>query len=198
MGDGFIPDDVDDWLEEHPDFYATETCRVKCEVTDHEMPPRLDVIKQHFNGKKYKKMKKQANKGQFDYTEYEYIVLHPRDPTKLFCELTQTLLNKDEDAVKKHVNGGKYKKRAEQYENHKQKFEKQVEQVKKTKTLWREFKEDQKKDRQEEREETDKQDAIFSEQAVQHRSRRRKMVDKHDKEARNESKRRAHKRQRVR
>ena len=71
MGDGFIPDDVEEFLDEHEDFYATEECRVRffvtrplwlialqirCELTGHEMPARLADVLQHFNGKKYKKM----------------------------------------------------------------------------------------------------------------------------------------------
>lgn len=80
--------------------------RVRCELTQHEMLPRADAIATHLQSKKFLKAKEWYC---YDYSKYEpYIVAHRRKPKSLFCNVTNTVLNRIPAEIEKHVNGKKF------------------------------------------------------------------------------------------
>ena len=75
------------------------------------MPPKVDVVLGHINGKKFKKSKEWYN---YDYSEFEpYIVPDRENSTKLHCKLTGQTLNKIPDEVKRHISGKKFLRSAD-------------------------------------------------------------------------------------
>lgn len=82
--------------------------RVKCQLTQHEMMPRVDIIETHL---KSKKVLKARDWYCHDYSQYEpYIVPHRRLSKSLFCNVTGTVLNRIPSEVEKHVQGKRYKR----------------------------------------------------------------------------------------
>lgn len=82
--------------------------KIKCTVTQHEMPARADVVNAYLLGAKYQKALKWYNN---DFEKYEpHIVADKRDSKKLYCTITGTKLNRIPEEVEKHVNGKRYKR----------------------------------------------------------------------------------------
>ncbi|KAG2509881.1 hypothetical protein JM18_009043 [Phytophthora kernoviae] len=82
--------------------------RVKCQLTQHEMLPRVDIIESHLRSKKVVKARDWYC---HDYSQYEpYIVPHRRLTKSLYCNVTGTILNRIPSEVEKHVNGKRYKR----------------------------------------------------------------------------------------
>eukprot|EP00644_Phytophthora_capsici_P007730 jgi/Phyca11/126112/e_gw1.61.100.1 len=85
--------------------------RIKCQLTQHEMLPRVDLIEQHLKSKKFIKARDWYC---HDYSQYEpYIVPHRRLSKSLYCNVTGTILNRIPSEVEKHVNGKRYKRMKE-------------------------------------------------------------------------------------
>ncbi|CAI5744157.1 unnamed protein product [Peronospora destructor] len=82
--------------------------RIKCQLTQHEMLLRTDLIATHLMSKK---LLKARDWYCYDYSQYEpYIVPHRRLPKSLFCNVTNTILNRIPSEVEKHVQGKRYKR----------------------------------------------------------------------------------------
>ncbi|GMF10044.1 unnamed protein product [Phytophthora lilii] len=82
--------------------------RVKCQLTQHEMLPRADVVQQHLQSKKFVKVRDWYC---HDYSQYEpYIVPHRRLPKSLYCNVTGTILNRIPGEVERHVQGKRFKR----------------------------------------------------------------------------------------
>ena len=103
-------------LEEQKQYLAlTETgTRIKCLLTTHEMPARVDAVLSYLNGSKFKKAKEWYTQ---DYSKYlPFIIPDKKDDHRLFCKLTRLKLNKIPKEVEKHVNGQRFKRLKESYE----------------------------------------------------------------------------------
>ncbi|XP_014678649.1 PREDICTED: surfeit locus protein 2-like [Priapulus caudatus] len=91
--------------------------KVKCNLTNHELPYRLDAIEKHVQGKKYQKLSEIQG---FDYDKY---VPHLVPSTKrkrehqLFCTLTWRHITRSPTDVLRHVNGRRYKTALQRYEH---------------------------------------------------------------------------------
>uniref|UniRef100_A0AAV1UEF9 Surfeit locus protein 2 n=1 Tax=Peronospora matthiolae TaxID=2874970 RepID=A0AAV1UEF9_9STRA len=82
--------------------------RIKCQLTQHEMLPRADLIATHLKSKKFLKARDWYC---HDYSQYEpYIVPYRRLPKSLFCNVTRTILNRIPAEVEKHMQGKRYKR----------------------------------------------------------------------------------------
>lgn len=93
-------------LSQHRDLKLLPNNRIKCDVTGHELPPDVNAVLAHLNGKKYKKALEWY---RVDYSKYEpYIVSHKSDSTKLYCNVTKQDLNKIPIQIEKHFNGKKF------------------------------------------------------------------------------------------
>lgn len=107
--------DVQALLKEHTHLLVVEVgegdnkrVRIRCDLTQHEMLPRKEAIETYLKGKKFQKAKEWYC---YDYTQYEpYIVPHRRKDKCLFCNVTDTVLNRIPAEVEKHVNGKKFQR----------------------------------------------------------------------------------------
>lgn len=82
--------------------------KIKCLVTNHEMPPDLSILQAHLQSKNFQKKKEWY---QADYSQYlPYIVPHKSNPKLLYCTLSRTRINKIPEIVAKHVNGKRFKR----------------------------------------------------------------------------------------
>ncbi|GLE03839.1 hypothetical protein PINS_up012750 [Pythium insidiosum] len=114
-----VDDEVKALLAEHSYLQLVETgdgeqkrVRVRCDLLQHEMLPRKDVIEAYLKSKKFVKAKEWYC---YDYSQYEpYIVAHRRKPKCLYCNVTNTVLNRIPAEVEKHVNGKRFKRLKDQ------------------------------------------------------------------------------------
>ncbi|KAL1273547.1 hypothetical protein QQF64_026361, partial [Cirrhinus molitorella] len=109
-----LPEDLRSFLQKHPCFQLTDSKKIRCTLNAHEFPCSLAEL-QHFTaGNKYKKLSAQA---EFDYSQYEpHIVNSTKQPNHLFCKLTLRHINRVPVHVLRHVNGKRYRKALERYE----------------------------------------------------------------------------------
>jgi len=74
-------------LERNKTLSLTETNRVVCLITGHEMPPKLDCVLQYLASSKFKKAKDWYS---YDFSKYEpHIVKNSKNPKQLYCKLTK-------------------------------------------------------------------------------------------------------------
>ncbi len=88
----------------------TESGRLRCLVTGHEMAPTLAAARPHFEGKRFGNLVKKW-KPAFDYAQFEpYIVADSSNPKHfLYCRLTKRRLPRQAAVVEKHVQGRRYR-----------------------------------------------------------------------------------------
>lgn len=95
------------FLSEHGEhFELLPSNRIRCKVTQHEMPCDSAVVEAYQKGKKFMKALKWY---QSDFSKYEpNIIPHKSNPKALYCTITSQTLNKIPQEVEKHVCGKKY------------------------------------------------------------------------------------------
>ncbi|ELU05047.1 hypothetical protein CAPTEDRAFT_127562, partial [Capitella teleta] len=85
--------------------------QVKCSLTGHEMPCRVEVVQTYLKGKKYLKA---SSKEQCDLLETHKAYLGPSHKNKqehqLFCKLTCRHINNEPHHIKRHVEGRRFKR----------------------------------------------------------------------------------------
>ncbi|XP_034047662.1 surfeit locus protein 2-like [Thalassophryne amazonica] len=109
-----LPAVVKGFLLNHPYLELTDSKKIKCTLNGHEIPCKLDELQKFTQGKKYKKLRAEAD---FNYSQYEpHVVASTKQPNRFFCKLTVKHLNRDPQDVLKHVNGKRYKKALSKYE----------------------------------------------------------------------------------
>ena len=103
---------IESFLKSRNEQYTIlENGKVKCVVTGHEMPPVIDVLEKHWNGKRYKRALASAKKSNevVDWKTYEPTITTSRtDPTNVYCLVTKVELKRDVDLVNKHIAGRRY------------------------------------------------------------------------------------------
>ncbi|XP_071947894.1 surfeit locus protein 2-like [Antedon mediterranea] len=109
--------ELKDILELHPSLeLITDGLKVKCSLSGHEMPAKVDVITTYTQGKKYKKLKKE---GDYDFEIHnQHIVpsFKKGHEHQLFCRLTFRHISKEAKDVERHINGRRYKRALLKYE----------------------------------------------------------------------------------
>ena len=78
---------MDEFLASHSDAEVTETGKIRCTLTGHEMPAQLPAVEAYWSGKKYRSAK---TKAEYDFSQHEpYLVPHTKNPYLLYCTLTK-------------------------------------------------------------------------------------------------------------
>ncbi|XP_054749377.2 surfeit locus protein 2-like [Lytechinus pictus] len=112
---------VIDFIKLFPSLKITDDAfskakKVKCSLTGHELPCRLAELEKYTNGKRFKTAQDR------DKDKFEQYKPHIVPSTKkgrenqLFCTLTVRHINRVPAHVERHVNGRRYKKALEKYE----------------------------------------------------------------------------------
>ncbi|XP_061118714.1 surfeit locus protein 2 [Conger conger] len=109
-----VPADVRSFIKDHPFLQLTEAKKVKCALNGHEFPCNLKELQSFTSGKKYEKLSAVA---QFNYSQYEpHVVPSTKQPNHLFCKLTLRHINRLPHHVLRHVNGKRYQRALQKYE----------------------------------------------------------------------------------
>ncbi|KAK5878904.1 hypothetical protein CesoFtcFv8_024268 [Champsocephalus esox] len=109
-----LPADVKAFLLNHPFLQFKDGKKIKCTLNGHEFPCNLTELQAFTKGKKYEKLSTTA---EFNYRQYEpHVVQSSKQPKQLFCRLTLRHLNRQPHHVLRHVNGKRFKKALEKYE----------------------------------------------------------------------------------
>uniref|UniRef100_V9KK28 Surfeit locus protein 2-like protein n=1 Tax=Callorhinchus milii TaxID=7868 RepID=V9KK28_CALMI len=106
--------EVEDLLRQHPALSLGPDSRVRCSLTNHELPCRLADLQAYTSGKKYQRL---VTSQPFRYEQFEpHVVPSTKNPQQLFCKLTLRHINRIPQHVLRHVNGKRYQKAQHQYE----------------------------------------------------------------------------------
>lgn len=104
---------IESLLQKHKNLSLVSTeygDKIKCNLTQHEMKPDVDIVKEFLRSPKLKRAL--AGWYQDDWVE-KYapeIIQHKHNPKMLYCTVTKVSLNKIPDEVNAHVNGKKYQR----------------------------------------------------------------------------------------
>ncbi|XP_051492781.1 surfeit locus protein 2 isoform X2 [Apus apus] len=110
-----VPEEVRLFLRQHPLLSLAEPGKVRCGLTGHELPCRLSELRAYTDGRKYRRLATTAR--EFDYAKFEpHIVPSTKNLHQLFCKLTLRHINKLPEHVLRHVQGRRYRKALETYE----------------------------------------------------------------------------------
>ncbi|VDI33673.1 Hypothetical predicted protein [Mytilus galloprovincialis] len=104
-----VSDDLRIILDKYNTFTILENReKIRCELSGHEMPCRLDALESYIKGKKFEKLLEKHN--------YQYEKQHLTKSIKksrshqLFCTLTYRHLNNTPQHIQKHLEGRRFKK----------------------------------------------------------------------------------------
>ncbi|XP_052091638.1 surfeit locus protein 2-like [Mytilus californianus] len=110
-----VSDDLKRILDKYKTFTVLEAReKIRCELSGHEMPCRLDALESYIKGKKFEKLLEKHN--------YQYEKQHLTQSIKkgrshqLFCTLTYRHLNNTPQHIQKHLEGRRFKKALHKWE----------------------------------------------------------------------------------
>ncbi|KAG5177664.1 surfeit locus protein 2-domain-containing protein [Tribonema minus] len=103
-----VPPEVQAIIDQHDFLSLNEHGKAHCNVTNLDIPARVDALKTHLASKKFIK---QRDWYSYDFSKYEpHIVANKKDPKLLFCKLTMKPLNRIPEEIETHVNGKRFKR----------------------------------------------------------------------------------------
>ena len=115
-----MTDEISQFVEKHKDFEIfREGTKVRCTLTRHELPARIEDLEAYIKTKKYLACKRKGggNDPDFDFSKFlPHIVQNLKEPKALFCQLTGQRLNKNPAEVEKHMNGKRFKRALQEAE----------------------------------------------------------------------------------
>ena len=96
------------FLASHADAEVLDNGKVRCTLTGHELPPRLDALQAYWGGKNYRK---RAERAAYDFSKHEpWLVQHTKSEHLLWCTLTGRPVSRSPKAVEGHVHGLRFLK----------------------------------------------------------------------------------------
>ncbi|XP_077986254.1 surfeit locus protein 2-like [Glandiceps talaboti] len=112
-----VPKEIKTFLKIHPGLeILPDKNKIKCSLTGHEMPCKLEILQKHTQGKKYLRLHKDK---EFNYDRFKPHLLPSNKKghlNQLFCMLTLRHINKQPSHVERHLHGKRYKKALARYE----------------------------------------------------------------------------------
>lgn len=95
-------------LKDNANLALTDSNKIKCSITGHEMPPNVEIVQQYLNSKRFQKAVKWYS---HDFSQYlPHIVPHDSNPKLLTCKLTTLTLNRIPEEIEVHVNGKRFQR----------------------------------------------------------------------------------------
>ncbi|XP_040298192.1 surfeit locus protein 2 isoform X1 [Bufo bufo] len=111
-----LPEEVRQFLQQHPALQLIPGNKVRFTETGHELPCRLTDLQSFTEGRKYQRLRRRPQ--TFDYSSYEpHIVPSTKNGQQLFCKLTLRHINKVPEHVLRHVQGKRYLRALRMYED---------------------------------------------------------------------------------
>ncbi len=96
------------FLASHADAEVLDNGKVRCTLTGHELPPRLDALQAYWGGKNYRN---RAERAAYDFSKHEpWLVPHTKSEHLLWCTLTGRPVSRTPKAVEGHVHGLRFLK----------------------------------------------------------------------------------------
>ena len=93
-------------LSAYSSLSLTDTGKVKCRLSGHEMPPKADAIRAYIDGSAYRRAE---SRSRVDLESLlPYIIPSRTSSHKLYCKLTQREINFLADEVTAHMTGAKF------------------------------------------------------------------------------------------
>ena len=93
-------------LSSYSSLSLTDTGKVQCQLSGHEMPAKAEAIRTYLDGSAYRRAE---SRSRVDLDALlPYIVPSRTSPHKLFCKLTQREINYLADEVTAHMTGAKF------------------------------------------------------------------------------------------
>lgn len=109
---------LEDLMSRFPSLsFVEDGKKIKCGLTGHEMPPKMEVIKVYVTGKKFLKLHQQQ---KYDYLQHRpHLVDHEDEKhrNQLYCNLTHRFVNKVPEHVERHVKGKRYQRELKRYQD---------------------------------------------------------------------------------
>ncbi|ESO07239.1 hypothetical protein HELRODRAFT_152821, partial [Helobdella robusta] len=84
--------------------------QIRCKLSGHEIPCRLDAIEQYVSGKKYQKLSKESLMDLSQYKDHIIPSTKPNQEHLLFCKLTCRHINNTVDGIQNHIKGKKFQR----------------------------------------------------------------------------------------
>ncbi|CAG5091555.1 Oidioi.mRNA.OKI2018_I69.PAR.g13129.t1.cds [Oikopleura dioica] len=95
----------------HDALSVTESKRIKCALTGHEMVPKRAVIEQHMKGKKFIRLAKEWKKPDAKFEELRaHLVENKKNSKMLYCNLTGRSIQNEVVHIQRHIFGQKFTK----------------------------------------------------------------------------------------
>jgi len=101
---------LDDFLTNHrEEIEELSNGRILCKITKHELPKRLDLLQAHWQGKAFKRAQAQKEKEPVNLEDYEFLKPHKKSNQQVYCKLTKRAIPNDKLAIRKHIQGRRFK-----------------------------------------------------------------------------------------
>mmetsp|Transcript_9173 Transcript_9173/g.17322 ORF Transcript_9173/g.17322 Transcript_9173/m.17322 type:complete len:192 (+) Transcript_9173:204-779(+) len=84
--------------------------KIRCTITNHEMPIKLELVEKHIASKKLKQAKEEWYSGDWVEDYLPFIVPHKTDKHRMYCILSKRAINRIPEEIKKHCEGRKFLK----------------------------------------------------------------------------------------
>ncbi|PIK49059.1 putative surfeit locus protein 2 [Apostichopus japonicus] len=107
---------LDDLMLQFPSLSFTEDGKkIKCDLTGHEMPPKVEVLQVYVAGKKFLKLHERQ---KYKFSQHQPHLVNREDKhhkNHLYCNLTHRFVNKLPEHVERHVKGRRYQTELKRY-----------------------------------------------------------------------------------
>merc|ERR1712157_280126 len=103
-----------------PETTSSNQPRLKCILTNHQMPKTVKAITEYTNGKKFKRFNKKCakssnNKSTFEYEQYLVHLPLTANGNKRICNLTNRIINDNPIDICRHISGVRFFKFLEKW-----------------------------------------------------------------------------------
>jgi len=122
-----MDEEIENFLSKNEAYFdVLQNGQILCKVTNHEMKPSLEILKQHLAGRKFRSQRRFFGLPDGWYEKYAPYVVPDKYGPKMYCSITGYTLNKDPIEVEKHMKGALFQRKLE-IVKHKQEERRRIE-----------------------------------------------------------------------